>query len=224
MPSIVPVYSRALNSAPCTKSLPVIALNSLARRYASSSSKRRQVTVANDDGRVAWSDLSTREKAARTTQQTFNFGLVIVGIVMTGGVSYFLYDAVFSSDSKVSHFNRAFEEIKASPRARELIGPSNKMKAYGENTWNRWTRNRAIASTITKDGYGRDNLLLNFYVEGPNGKGRVNVHMVRPEGGAHFEYKKLTLDVPGNKTIFLRNTDTPQDARKGFKFLGVEWK
>ena len=68
------------------------------------------------------------------------------------------------------------------------------------------------SSTITKDGYGRDNLLLNFYVressyvfmktderqvEGPNGKGRVNVHMVRPEGGAHFEYKKLTLDVPG---------------------------
>lgn len=44
---------------------------------------RRQVTVVNDDGRVQWQDLSTREKAARTTQQTFNMGLVLTGIVGT---------------------------------------------------------------------------------------------------------------------------------------------
>ena len=47
------------------------------------SSTRRQVTVANDDGRVKWGNLSTREKAARTTQQTFNLGVVIVGVIMT---------------------------------------------------------------------------------------------------------------------------------------------
>jgi mitochondrial import inner membrane translocase subunit TIM21 len=54
------------------------------RTYATQlNSSRRQVTVTNDDGRVQWSDLSAREKAARTTQQTFNFGIVIVGAVMT---------------------------------------------------------------------------------------------------------------------------------------------
>ena len=49
----------------------------------SAKASRRQVTVVNDDGRVQWQDLSTREKAARTTQQTFNMGLVLTGIVGT---------------------------------------------------------------------------------------------------------------------------------------------
>lgn len=45
--------------------------------------KRKAVTMLNDDGRVAWSDLSVREKAARTTQQTFNFGMIILGAMLT---------------------------------------------------------------------------------------------------------------------------------------------
>ena len=48
-------------------------------------SPRRRVTVANDDGRVRWGDLSKREKVARTTQQSFNFSIIIVGVVMTVG-------------------------------------------------------------------------------------------------------------------------------------------
>lgn len=44
---------------------------------------RKQVTVVSDDGRVQWQDLSRREKVARTTQQTFNFGLVLSGFILT---------------------------------------------------------------------------------------------------------------------------------------------
>lgn len=44
---------------------------------------RKQITVASDDGRVRWGDLSTVEKAARTTQQTFNLGIILAGMVMT---------------------------------------------------------------------------------------------------------------------------------------------
>ena len=45
--------------------------------------RRKAVTAFNDDGRVAWGDLTAREKAARTTQQTFNFGLIIAGAALT---------------------------------------------------------------------------------------------------------------------------------------------
>lgn len=44
-------------------------------------SSRKQVTIGNDDGRVPWGQLSTREKAARTTQQTFNFGVILAGAI-----------------------------------------------------------------------------------------------------------------------------------------------
>ena len=45
------------------------------------SSSRKQVTIGNDDGRVPWGQLSVGEKAARTTQQTFNFGVILAGAV-----------------------------------------------------------------------------------------------------------------------------------------------
>ena len=42
---------------------------------------RKQVTIGNDDGRVPWGQLSAGEKASRTTQQTFNFGVILAGAV-----------------------------------------------------------------------------------------------------------------------------------------------
>ena len=64
------------------------------RRYATQGSlgssktpSRRAITVTSDDGRYAWGELSTGEKAARTTQQTFNFLLVGAGLAGTVSVS-----------------------------------------------------------------------------------------------------------------------------------------
>lgn len=47
------------------------------------SAKRRAVTPFNDDGRVPWSQLSVPEKLGRTTQQSFNYGLIAVGLALT---------------------------------------------------------------------------------------------------------------------------------------------
>jgi hypothetical protein len=44
---------------------------------------RRAITVTSDDGRYNWSELSTSEKAARGTQQTFNFVIIAAGLVGT---------------------------------------------------------------------------------------------------------------------------------------------
>lgn len=52
------------------------------------SSPRKQVTIVNDDGRIQWKDLSIGEKAARTTQQTFNYGIVLTGLFLT--VNHFI--------------------------------------------------------------------------------------------------------------------------------------
>ena len=56
-------------------------------RHASTTSgpSRRAVTVTTDDGRYNWNELSRGEKAARGTQQTFNFLLVSLGLVGTVG-------------------------------------------------------------------------------------------------------------------------------------------
>ena len=70
--------------------LPSRHLLSLSRHYATSdnpgaqkAATRKQVTIRNDDGRVEWKELTIGEKAARTTQQTFNFGVVLAGLAGT---------------------------------------------------------------------------------------------------------------------------------------------
>lgn len=151
------------------------------------SQSRRAVTPFNDDGRVPWTQLSAGEKSGRAVQQTFNFGLVLVGITLTGGVGYFLYQEVFSPDSKTAYFNRAVDRIKKDVRCLELLGESKKITAYGEETHNKWRRARPIAyvvsspgerwrssigcllhvwcsSTLSKDGKGNDHLMIQFNV------------------------------------------------------------
>lgn len=62
----------------------------------SATSKRRAVTPFNDDGHVPWADLSAAEKTSRAAQQTFNFGFIIVGVVLTvcGALSFSLWPSL----------------------------------------------------------------------------------------------------------------------------------
>lgn len=132
----------------------------------SPTARRRKVTAFNDDGFVPWSELSATEKASRATQQSFNLGLILVGIALTvspsmrllrdhvspvsniciqGGVGYFLWNDVFSPDSKTSQFNRALNKIKDDRRCVELLGSPKKISAHGDETFNKWRRARPIS-------------------------------------------------------------------------------
>jgi hypothetical protein len=45
--------------------------------------QRKSITLTGDTGQVRWSDLSPGEKAVRTTQQSFNLVIVLVGVLAT---------------------------------------------------------------------------------------------------------------------------------------------
>jgi import inner membrane translocase subunit TIM21 len=188
----------------------------------SSSSSRKHVTVINDDGRVRWSDLSVGEKAARTTQQSFNFVVVIAGVVLTGAVAALLYSEVFSPDSKTSHFNRAVDEIRRSPQITALLGPGNKISAHGEASWSRWARNRYISSTTEVDKYGTSHLHFKFYVEGPLNQGVVYAHMTKKPSESDYSYYTLAVDVKGHQRIYLENAEDKK-GRGPVKVFGLRW-
>lgn len=75
--------------------------------------------------------------------------MVLVGLAMTGGVSYLLYTEVFSPDSKVAYFNRTVDRIKKDPDCVGLLGDASKIVAHGEETANKWRRARPIAYAHT---------------------------------------------------------------------------
>ncbi|KAL2040421.1 hypothetical protein N7G274_006864 [Stereocaulon virgatum] len=205
---------------------------SLARLHATSDSiggqktlSRKQVTIRNDDGRVQWEDLTTGEKAARTTQQTFNLGVILAGLCGTIAVVYIMYTEVFASDSKTRLFNRAVDRIRSEPQALELLGDRKTIRAFGEPTSSKWSRNRPIASSTNVDETGIEHFHMHFNVVGSAKSGVVNLHMVRDPAHKDWVYRSLALDVPGHPRIYLENADAAREQKKpGFKMLGVQWR
>ncbi|KAJ2896822.1 hypothetical protein MKZ38_005210 [Zalerion maritima] len=193
----------------------------------SPSAKRRAVTPFNDTGQVPWSSLSIPEKAGRAAQQSFNLGVILVGVVLTVGVGYFLYTDVFSPGSKTAHFNRAVNRIKADSRCTALLGPGNELVAHGDETYNKWRRARPIQSTTKVDQYGHEHLMMHFYVEGPKNRAMVMLHLVKGSGTrGDFEYKYFYLDVPGHERIYLEGgdgTSAKSGKDKKFRLFGVSW-
>jgi mitochondrial import inner membrane translocase subunit TIM21 len=195
--------------------------------YPSSSSsepRRRAITITSDDGRYAWSELSTSEKAARSTQQTFNGALAAAGLAGTCLVTYFLYQELFAPDSKTVQFNHAVDRVKASQECRDLLGPSRKMRAYGEPTTSKWARARPLAYTTEVDRAGMTHFRMHFNIEGEKGSGVVAVHMTKPAGESRLEYRLLSLSVPGHPTVYLENKDNEGIKAKAGKIMGIRWR
>ena len=194
-------------------------------------SRRRSITVSNDTGHVPWRDLTASEKAARSTQQSFNLGIILLGAGLTTAVAYILYREVFSPDSKTAVFNRAADRVRAHPQCRALLaGPDDyhskrEIEAHGEPSWSRWARNRTIASRHETDRAGVEHTYLHFYVEGPANHGTVQVHVARRPGEREWEWRLLALDVPGHQRVEVENRDASLfgGKREMGKMFGVRW-
>lgn len=65
---------------------------------------------------------------------------------------------------------------------------------------------------------------MHFNVEGPQGKGVVNVHMVKDKDSSKLEYRLLSLNVPGHEVIYLENKDATGVKQKVGKMFGVQWR
>ena len=186
---------------------------------------RRAITVTSDDGRYNWSELSPSEKAARGTQQSVNFLLVAAGLTGTCLVSYFLYQELFAADSKTVQFNHAVNRVKADPSCRDLLGPSRKIVAYGEPTTSKWARARPLAYTTDVDRAGNTHFRMHFNMEGPKGRGVVNVHMTKAMDESKLDYTLLSLNVPGHEVVYLENRESQQGVKgKVGKMFGVQWR
>jgi mitochondrial import inner membrane translocase subunit TIM21 len=83
IPRVLPLLNLPSSLRPILAARLYATQTGLGRTNTQPTNKRKVVTILNDDGRVAWGDLSAREKAARTTQQTFNFGMIILGAMLT---------------------------------------------------------------------------------------------------------------------------------------------
>ncbi|KAJ5938643.1 L-galactonate dehydratase [Penicillium verhagenii] len=190
----------------------------------STTKKRRNITVLSDDGRYEWGDLSGREKVSRATQQSFNFVVVMAGVVLTGGVFYLLWTDVISPNSRTWQFEKAVDRIKDDARCITILGDRREIKAYGENTSSKWARHRPIATSVEKDRLGREHLRMHFHVEGPLNSGTVRVHMMKPLDKNEWEYQLLALDVKGHSRVVLEKAVEKPSVASSLKLFGLQWR
>ncbi|KAH8709950.1 TIM21-domain-containing protein [Phaeosphaeriaceae sp. PMI808] len=184
---------------------------------------RKKITLIGDTGQVKWSDLSPAEKVVRTTQQSFNLGVILIGILATAGVAYVLYTDVFSFSSKTAHFNRAVTLVRADSRCQTLLGPSNQIAAFSGASWARQGRGRFVVDSTNTDKWGTEHLQFKFYVEGPLGHGVVHVHLTKRPSQDDYEYQELAVDVKGHQRINLVKDEEKKSSKVAPKIFGARW-
>lgn len=135
-----------------------------------------------------------------------------------------MYTDVFSPQSSTSHFNRAVDRIRADAGVVGLLGKGSEIRAFGEPTWNKWRRNRPIASRTETDRMGTERLFMHFNLAGPLNEGTAQLHMLRRQDENEFHYGYLVVDVIGHPRITLESASANEKKKKTpGTFFGIRW-
>uniref|UniRef100_A0A1A8EXV6 Mitochondrial import inner membrane translocase subunit Tim21 n=1 Tax=Nothobranchius korthausae TaxID=1143690 RepID=A0A1A8EXV6_9TELE len=130
--------------------------------------------------------------------------VVLIGLGVTGGLLYVVFQELFSSKSPNKVYAKAFDKVRSHP---EVIGAFGEpIKCYGETT-RRGRRQHLSHLEYLKDGL--KHLRLKFYIEGsePGLKGTVHSESKEnPETGKYeFRYIFVDLDTYPKRSIIIED-------------------
>lgn len=130
--------------------------------------------------------------------------VVLIGLGVTGGLLYVVFQELFSSSSPNKVYGKAFDKVKSHP---EVIGAFGEpIKCYGETT-RRGRRQQVSHIEYLKDGL--KHMRLKFYIEGsePGMKGTVHSESKEnPESGKYeFRYIFVDVDTYPRRTIIVED-------------------
>lgn len=130
--------------------------------------------------------------------------VVLIGLGVTGGLLYVVFQELFSSSSPNKVYGKAFNKVKLDP---EVIGAFGEpIKCYGETT-RRGRRQQVSHLEYLKDGL--KHMRLKFYIEGsePGLKGTVHSESKEnPETGKYeFRYIFVEVDTYPRRTIIVED-------------------
>ncbi|XP_027129926.1 mitochondrial import inner membrane translocase subunit Tim21 isoform X2 [Larimichthys crocea] len=138
--------------------------------------------------------------------------VVLIGLGVTGGLLYVVFQELFSSSSPNKIYGKAFNKVKLDP---EVIGAFGEpIKCYGETT-RRGRRQQVRHMEYLKDGL--KHMQLKFYIEGsePGLKGTVHSESKEnPETGKYeFRYIFVDIDTYPRRTIIVEDNRQIMDSQ-----------
>lgn len=137
--------------------------------------------------------------------------VVLIGLGVTGGLLYVVFQELFSSSSPNKIYGKAFNKVRLDP---EVIGAFGEpIKCYGETT-RRGRRQQVSHMEYMKDGLKY--MRLTFYIEGsePGVKGTVHSESKEnPETGKYeFRYIFVDMDTYPRRTIIVEDNRKIMDS------------
>ncbi|KAM4534338.1 mitochondrial import inner membrane translocase subunit Tim21 [Odontesthes bonariensis] len=200
-----------------TSSIPQLAL--LRTEAAASQQRRRSISLDfaarnksspedRDKSVSRYQSGSVKPSAAQKVKEAgrdFTYLIVVlIGLGVTGGLLYVVFQELFSSSSPNKVYGRAFGKVKSHP---EVIGAFGEpIKCYGETT-RRGRRQQVSHLEYLKDGL--KHMRLKFYIEGsePGLKGTVHTESKEnPETGKYeFRYIFVEVDTYPSRTIVVED-------------------
>ncbi|XP_060949800.1 mitochondrial import inner membrane translocase subunit Tim21-like [Limanda limanda] len=118
--------------------------------------------------------------------------VILIGLGVTGGLLYVVFQELFSSSSPNKVYGKAFDKVKSNP---EVIGAFGEpIKCYGETT-RRGRRQQVRHTEYLKDGL--KHLQLKFYIEGiePGLKGTVHSESKENNETGKYEFRYIFVEV-----------------------------
>ncbi|XP_028289011.1 mitochondrial import inner membrane translocase subunit Tim21 [Parambassis ranga] len=147
---------------------------------------------------------STAQKVKDAGRDFTYLIVVLIGLGVTGGLLYVVFQELFSSSSPNKVYGKAFDKVRSHP---EVIGAFGEpIKCYGETT-RRGRRQQVSHLEYSKDGL--KHMRLKFYMEGsePGLKGTVHSESKEnPETGKYeFRYIFVDIDTYPKRTIIVED-------------------
>ncbi|KAK0133158.1 Mitochondrial import inner membrane translocase subunit Tim21 [Merluccius polli] len=149
---------------------------------------------------------STAQKVKDAGRDFTYLIVVLMGLGLTGGLFYVVFQELFSSSSPNQVYGKAFKAVKSHPEVIGVFGEP--MKCYGETT-QRQRRQHASHTEYLKDGL--KHMRLKFYIEGsePGLKGTVHSESKENIETGKYEFRYIFVDVD----TYPRRTIIVQDNR-----------
>lgn len=150
------------------------------------------------------SGVSAAQKVKQAGKDFTYLIVVLIGLGVTGGLLYVIFQELFSSSSPSKLYGKAFEKCRSHP---EVIGAFGEpIKGYGETT-RRGRRQQVSHIEYTKEG--QNYMRLKFYIKGsePGLHGTVHSEAKQnPETGRYeFRYIFVDIDTYPRRTIVIED-------------------
>ncbi|KAI8049221.1 hypothetical protein BDF22DRAFT_700031 [Syncephalis plumigaleata] len=156
-----------------------------------SNEHKRVNTASSKESTLRWRKAA--QSAARIGTTTWHLGLVALGTVVFGTVTYALYRELYASDTIGELYNQAWSLIKADDTLKQMLGePVQLIKA---------SRISVRARYIVSDANQREHTLIRIPIQGSVTTGEAHVDAIKIRNDKQaivWQVQSIYVDIPGH--------------------------